>query len=136
MTFGRNKAGIIRRVYVLGRVDGRRLTLHGFILGERNSLDIDHRNGSGLDNRRSNLRLATRTQNCGNAQPKGGVSRFKGVTFRKKKGTWIARVQFKKSRIYLGDFEKEEDAARAYDKAAIQLFGEFARLNFPDCPAQ
>jgi hypothetical protein len=58
-------------------------------------------------------------------------SRFKGVTWRKRDRIWVARVKLLGTRFYLGSFKREEDAAAAYDLKAKELFGEFARLNFP-----
>lgn len=88
---------------------------------------IDHKDGDSLNNQRSNLRIATRRQNCVNRRP-SGRSKYLGVSFCHKK--WEAAIQsITRSKIYLGRFEKEEDAAIAYNKAAIEIHGEFARLN-------
>jgi len=91
---------------------------------------VDHRNGNGLDNRRANLRPATKSQNGANrliaASNKSG---FKGVDL--KKGRWRAQIKVVGSKIHLGYFDLAEEAARAYDMAAIEAFGEFATLNFP-----
>ncbi len=90
----------------------------------------DHRNGDGLDNRRANLRPATRSQNNANAQKRSNnKSGFKGVHWDGRK--WQAGIRLDGRQRYLGRFDLVEDAARAYDTAACALFGEFARLNFP-----
>lgn len=89
--------------------------------------EVDHRNGDRVDNRRANLRAATHLQNCQNARPKG-QSRFKGVSRYRER--WHARIKVPGRRIDLGSFHDEESAARAYDVAAREHFGEFARLNF------
>jgi hypothetical protein len=92
---------------------------------------VDHINGDGLDNRRANLRLATPSQNAVNRRRQGVVSStgFHGI---KPNGThWAAFVSINRKRHYLGTFATPEEAARAYDAAARQTYGEFAHLNFP-----
>lgn len=93
--------------------------------------DVDHKNGDGLDNRKINLRVATRTENARNsAKPKRFVtSKFKGVA--KERGRWRARIYDGKKRQHLGLFKIAKEAAVAYDAAARKLFGLFARTNFP-----
>jgi len=94
---------------------------------------IDHINGDGLDNRRDNLRICTRTENvrCQRKRTKPTSSRFKGVTWHKNHRYWQAAIRKNGERTYLGWFKGEEEAARAYDKAAKRLHGDFASLNFP-----
>lgn len=91
--------------------------------------ETDHANGDGLDNRRANLRRATRSQNSLNGSSRGGSSPFKGVSL--KEGRWRARIKVNYREIYLGRFSTPEEAAKAYDDAARDLAGEFAALNFP-----
>lgn len=109
---------------------GRRLLyLHREILGvKERSTQVDHRNGNTLDCRRSNLRLATSRQNNANRKKRryGVSSRFKGVS--KQPCGWTAACAGQ----HLGTFKLEEDAARAYDRAAKDKWGEYARLNFPE----
>lgn len=101
-------------------------TLHRFVM-EFPDKHVDHRNGNGLDNRRSNLRLATKAQNAQNSRLK--THKFKGVTFNKQNGKFLARIGVNGKNKSLGHFKTAKEAAIAYNKAAAQIFGEFARLN-------
>ena len=91
--------------------------------------EVDHINGDGLDNRKSNLRLCSHVQNLANRHSSVGVSRFVGVAKQRKK--WQAGIRINGTRIHLGVFKNEEDAARAYDLTALKVHGEYAHLNFP-----
>lgn len=103
--------------------------MHRMLLKARRGIQVDHRDGNGLNNCRRNLRLATRTQNL--CAFRGGrinkTSKYRGVYFQKQKGKWQVRV----IRKYVGIYESELDAAHAYDAAARAQFGEFVHLNFP-----
>lgn len=103
--------------------------MHRLILGAIPGQFVDHINGNGLDNRRSNLRFCTHMENMRNRKKsKNGTSQYKGVYL--EHGKWRARIMagFRKS---LGLFTNEKEAAMAYDIAAKSLHGHFARLNFP-----
>lgn len=90
----------------------------------------DHRDRNGLNNRRENLRISTNQQNAANAQKRGSASsKFKGVTWEESHKSWKARIRVNNILIHLGRFKNEQDAALAYNKAAIENFGEFANLN-------
>lgn len=110
----------------------KRISMHTLITGYA---EVDHWDGNGLNNRRGNLRDATHAQNMGNARKQPGCSsQFKGVYWSQKKtgnGKWQAYIEVNRHKRYLGRFEIEDDAARAYDAAALEAWGEFARLNFP-----
>lgn len=93
--------------------------------------DVDHRNGNALDNRRSNLRLATKSQNKQNLHARLGSSGYKGVS-KTRTGRWRARIMVNRKSIALGEYDAKEEAAHAYDVAAVKCFGEFANLNFPN----
>ena len=93
---------------------------------------VDHINGDGLDNRRANLRRATHAQNQANQRRSlANRSGFKGVSFYQRHGQWQSVIQIGGRKRHLGYFPTPRDAARAYDAAAIEAWGEYARLNFP-----
>jgi AP2 domain len=96
---------------------------------------VDHRNGNGLDNRRSNIRVASNMQNLANQHSRAATSRFKGVSWDSERGAWQANITFAYRKKYLGRFVSEVSAARAYDSAALSLFGPFARLNAVEFPS-
>lgn len=108
--------------------------MHKEILGIVGDLDVDHRDRDGLNNRRENLRVATRSQNNANAAKRfrATSSRFKGVYWHRGARKWQAHINAEGERVHLGLYLDEEQAALAYDKAAKELFGEFARLNLPN----
>ncbi len=110
--------------------------LHNVILPSPPGFETDHIDGDTLNNRRSNLRSATRSQNVANARkprrPGVASSQYKGVvTLRGRNLKWRAGIGVRGQRIDLGCFETEEAAARAYDEAAREHFGVFATVNFP-----
>jgi hypothetical protein len=113
-------------------VDGKRCTLylHRLIIGAEQGQLVDHKNGNGLDNRRENLRFSTPSQNNMNQKGRSGTSKYKGVSYHTKDKLWAARIKLNRRSTHLGYFKLEEDAAKAYDQAALEYFGEFARLNF------
>lgn len=115
---------------------GRRhiVAMHRLILDAGPGEVVDHINGNGLDNRRVNLRIVTTHENNLNRfKNTRGSSQFKGVTWAKER--WQAQIKLHGQMYYLGRFESEIEAARAYDLAARKLFKEFAKLNFPhDAP--
>jgi hypothetical protein len=106
--------------------------MHRYILGLTDrGTRCDHRDNNGMNNQRSNLRIATAGQNQHNCGSRGGKSRFKGVSWSKAAGKWVAQICKDRQRRHIGLFETEEAAAAAYDKSAIELHGAFAYLNFP-----
>lgn len=117
-------------VYAATIVEGKKLRMHRVLLGNP-ELDVDHRNGDTLDNRRLNLRPCTTQQNVWNQKKRIGALRFKGVA-KAGSGRFYAQITVSRKRIYLGICETEEAAARTYDAAARKHFGAYARLNFPE----
>jgi hypothetical protein len=111
----------------------RVIFMHHVIVGE--GIGIDHRNRNGLDNQKQNLRAATQAQNlrnrrkfktiCGHAPS----SQYKGVRWHKGRNVWVASLRFEGVYKHLGHFQKEEDAALAYNIAAWLTYGEFANFN-------
>jgi hypothetical protein len=120
-----NEGGLIYAVRSIGR-KRRQHPLHRVILGEVPS-DTDHVDHNGLNNRRNNLRPCTQNQNNGNSRQRVGVSGFRGVHIVNETGRWAAAIAHQR----IGTFTTPEEAARAYDAAAVAHFGEFATLNFP-----
>jgi hypothetical protein len=109
--------------------------MHRRILDAQSSQQVDHINHNGLDNQRKNIRLCTDLENSHNMQKfPGGSSKYKGVCWSEQSRRWSAKINISNRRVYLGLFANEDDAARAYDIKARELYGEFAYLNFPHGP--
>jgi len=119
-----------------GKKVGRKsvVYMHQEILKVPKGMVVDHINRDGMDNRSANLRPATHSQNLCNSKKRRGTksSKYKGVSWYKRTLKWKAAITFKNKKIYLGYFENEIDAAKAYDEAAKKYHGEFACLNFPE----
>lgn len=126
-------AFLIRRVwYAATSIPGHpnNTYLHRFIDSTPPGLEVDHRNGDGLDNRRDNLRRATHAQNLANQQlSAANTSGYKGVVYLKRDRHWAAQTKHHGTPVRLGVYEDKEIAAYAYDLGMITLHGEFARLN-------
>jgi len=107
------------------------IRMHRQIMGVTNpKIFVDHKNGNSLDNRKENLRLCSSQQNNRNTRKKSSASSiFKGVSWHKGKNKWQANIRYNKILLYLGSFSNETQAALAYNRAAIELFKEFACIN-------
>lgn len=123
-----------RRVFYAARranpTGGGMIYMHRVIHKTPNEHYTDHINGNGLDNQKKNLRTCTTSQNGMNRGiQKNNVTGYKGVCWKKRDKKYEAKVMFKRRYVYLGYFNSKHDAALAYNKKAVELHGEFAKLN-------
>lgn len=118
-------------LYVERRAGGRLLSLHRWLMNAPKGTQVDHINGNGLDCRRANMRVCSVKENHWNVrkQNRATSSRFKGVTWDKNRNLWMAKIKHNGKHKYLGRFSEQELAARAYNRAAEELFGAFALPN-------
>ena len=118
------------RTNVYARTQGG-LSMHRLLMGSQGD-EIDHIDGNGLNNQKSNLRVCTRAENSRNRKlGKTNKSGYKGVSWKTENKKWQVAIMKDAKQIHLGYFFCLIKAAKAYDKAAKKLFGEFAKLNFP-----
>jgi AP2 domain. len=119
--------------YAMSESFGKRIFMHRLISNPPDGMDVDHINRNALDNRRCNLRHATRSQNLANSigkQNRKYGSKYKGVYFSAKDKSWYSSIKVNGVQKWLGTFSDQIAAANAYRIAAIKYFGEFAR---PTC---
>ena len=119
------------------RKNGKIVYMHNAIMNTPPGFHTDHKETGkqdyGLDNRRSNLRICTVSQNLANRGPqKNNTSGYKGVEWYKSRSNWRAKIKSAGKFVHIGYFKTAEEAAKAYDVVAKRLFGEFAFLNFPE----
>ena len=123
-----------RNYYAIRSINGSsiQIRMHRVIMNTPDKLEVDHIDGEGLNNQKTNLRNCTRLQNVLNqkTQKSNKTSKYRGVLWNGKRG-WRVQIQYKSTVYYLGYYTNEEQAARIWDKKAVELFGDFARRNFP-----
>lgn len=118
--------------YAKTHVNGVLTRMHRLILNPSPNEDVDHIDLNKLNNRRSNMRICSRQQNLRNRNGMGGSSSYKGVRLHKTINKWTAQIGYNSKQLYLGAFNTEVEAAKAYDEAAKKHHKDFARLNFPE----
>ena len=123
-------------IRMVTKKNGRRkkIRMHRQILNAPADKLVDHINHNGLDNRKANLRIVTNMQNSWNKRKQKGdySSPYKGVSWAKRIGKWHTEIYCNGSKIFIGYFDDQVSAAKAYDAMAAELYGEYAALNFPN----
>jgi hypothetical protein len=123
--------GTQKNYYAVRKQNGKSIKMHRQITNAPDHLVVDHIDHQGLNNRKQNLRPCTFAQNCRNSRATARkTSKYKGVHWHKGQKKWAAQITADKKSYHLGYFYDEIAAARAYDKAARKLHGQFASLNF------
>lgn len=124
--------GIFYAVRAVRGENKKHILMHREILGltKGDGKQTDHHNHNSLDNRKCNIRICSNRQNQQNRHKKRGCSQYKGVSWYKRDKKWFAQIKVNSQKIHLGCFNNQIDAAKAYDKKAKELFGEFACTNF------
>lgn len=113
-----------------GRKNKHTILMHRLLSNADKSEMVDHENGDKLNNSRSNLRVCSGTQNQGNRNLNANnTSGYKGVSFSKARGVWVAKIDISGKTKYLGSSQCRHEAAIMYNKKALEVFGEFAKIN-------
>lgn len=122
------KGNVYAKTYTAGNINGT--LLHHLILPLKGGFEVDHKDNSGLNNTRENLRYATHSQNMANSQlALNNTSGYKGVSWDNNRQLFQVGIKVKGKRIALGRYSNIEQAAEAYNKAARYYFGEFGYQN-------
>lgn len=122
--------GYANRAVAIAGKSAKQIGMHRHIMQPAKGMYVDHINGDKADNRRSNLRIVTNSQNSMNRKPRiTTTSQCKGVSYHKRDKTWRANICLDQKKIYIGCYKTEVEAAEAYNIKAIELFGKHARLN-------
>ncbi len=105
--------------------------MHRVVMNAEKGQQLDHIDGDGLNNTKANLRFCTHSQNIANSTPMENCSsKYKGVYWNRQNKKWRAQIILNGKGSFLGSFNSQIEAAKAYDKKAKEVFGEFARTNF------
>lgn len=127
-----SKVGTVSRGYSLVQIEGTLYKLHRVIYKMHHGTCpqyIDHIDGNPLNNKIENLRASDKYKNQWNTRPRAGSSKYKGVSLIKKSGKWAAKITYMLKEYRLGTFDREIEAAKAYNNKAIELYGEHAKIN-------
>lgn len=127
LNWSKSKGG--KNYYAVRYFEEKRISMHVFIMKSKKGQIIDHKDGNGLNNQKSNLRFCTHKQNISNGKSRAGTSKYLGVSYDKVNNKWAAQIMENRIQIKIGRFKTEIEAALAYNERAKKLRGEFARLN-------
>lgn len=117
-------------VYAFRKVNKKNIFLHRVVAGDPVGLEVDHIDGDTLNNRKQNLRAATKSQNSQNVSKHfDGKAKYKGVSWGKSNSKWQAQIKANGVRHHLGYFLTQEDAKAAYDAASARLHGDFGKVS-------
>ena len=123
------QSGQWKKYYAGAKIRGKLVLMHVFLMKPPSGVEIDHRDGDGLNNQRRNLRICLHIDNTRNQKIRStNRSGFKGVYFHKKSKKWAASI-FAGKTFHLGLFDDKDSAAKTYDDAAERMHGEFALTN-------
>ena len=125
----RKCAGYFYATTKSSRPKHKTIYMHRLILDAKKGEYVDHIDGNGLNNTRSNIRICTNKQNSFNQKARGRTSKFKGVSFCSRTKKWIVTMKLEDRTRFFGRFDKEIDAAKKYNEVAAKYHGEFAKLN-------
>jgi hypothetical protein len=118
-------------LYYVRTISEKNIYMHKYLLSCPIGMEVDHIDGNGLNNKKENLRIATHQQNNFNKKPYANNKvGLKGV--REDRGKFIATITHNYKTIYIGSYKTKEEAGIAYDKKALECFGDFAYLNYPE----
>ena len=115
-----------RTFYCYAKINGKPIQMHTFLVNPPKGFEVDHKDQNGLNNCKINLRVATKSQNQANRKTKGKCG-YKGISPHRLR--FMAKIKIGQKQVYLGLFKTPQEAAQAYDEAAVKQHGEFALTN-------